>query len=275
MKPILFSTPMVQAILDGRKTMTRRVVKNKDIINHWDCEDDGTPIAYIDQETGDRLSPTAPAPYQLNDILWVRETWRIGAWDYDRSAIAVDYMCGDYSRKEWLPVPDRERMDKYIIQSRADAKAARLEFDGYGEYQWLPGESPCRWRSSMFMPREAARIYLRVKEVRCERLQEITEEDAKMEGAPDCRPFECSTGIRPRTINCFIACSYRDGFSLLWNSLNAKPKPQYKTVNGKRQIISYISYPWEDIQETREFRGKPWHVCGNPWVWVYTFKRED
>lgn len=50
-KPILFNTDMVRAILDNRKTVTRRVVKDKDIINAWDCEEDGTPIAFIEQAT--------------------------------------------------------------------------------------------------------------------------------------------------------------------------------------------------------------------------------
>lgn len=61
-KPILFNTEMVRSILDGRKSQTRRAVKDKDIINSWDCESDGTPIAYVDQSTGDRYLPTARAP---------------------------------------------------------------------------------------------------------------------------------------------------------------------------------------------------------------------
>ena len=75
MKPMLFNTEMMRAILEGRKTVTRRIIKNKDIINGWDCETDGVPTAYIDQTTGDSYPPTAPAPYHPGDILWVRETW--------------------------------------------------------------------------------------------------------------------------------------------------------------------------------------------------------
>lgn len=74
-KPILFNTKMVRAILNGEKTQTRRAVKDKDIINNWDCESDGTPIAYVDQSTGDRYPPTAPCPYSPGDVLWVRETY--------------------------------------------------------------------------------------------------------------------------------------------------------------------------------------------------------
>ena len=58
MKPILFNTQMVRAILDGRKTVTRRVIKNKDIINAWDMELDGRPIDFNVPKTGYRLPPT-------------------------------------------------------------------------------------------------------------------------------------------------------------------------------------------------------------------------
>src|SRR5690554_250358 len=75
MKSIIFSTPMVQAILDGRKTQTRRVIKDKDITNNFDVDVDGSAYAYINPETGDSYPPTAIAKYQVGDILWVRETW--------------------------------------------------------------------------------------------------------------------------------------------------------------------------------------------------------
>lgn len=74
MKPILMNTEMVRAILDGRKTVTRRVI-GKDISNAFDCEYNGTAITYIDKKTGDHFRATAPCKYQRGDVLWVRETW--------------------------------------------------------------------------------------------------------------------------------------------------------------------------------------------------------
>jgi len=104
-------------------------------------------------------------------------------------------------------------------------------------------------RPSIFMPRWASRITLEITSLRAERLQEISWDDLVKEGVGD----------------------YRDSkynFTHLWDSLNAKPKPHY--VKG--EIAFYESYPWEDIQETRTYRGKPWYVHGNPWVWVMGYK---
>ena len=58
-------------------------------------------------------------------------------------------------------------------------------------------------------------------------------------------------------------------FASLWDSINAKPKPCYR----EKEITHYESYPWEDIQETTEYRVKPWHVMGNPWNWRVEFER--
>lgn len=160
-RPILFSGPMVRAILEGRKTMTRRVVK-PDIVNGLDiCRIDG-PIAYIDWETGDSYAPSDVAPYQPGQTLWVRETWaRVSDW------ADVDPAVGLY--------------DGYIY--RAD---------------WGCDESP-KWRLSIHMPRSAARLFLRVTNVRLERLQEISDEDAVKEG-----------------------CADLAGFRAVWDALNAK-----------------------------------------------------
>lgn len=129
MKGIHFPSPvadeMVRAILEGRKTVTRLVVKDRDIINAWDCEQDGTPIAYIDPHTGDSYPPTALCRYQPGDILYVRETFLKYAWEY---------------------------------VYKASAKQPEL-WNGM-------------WRPSIHMPRDAARIFLLVTDVRVERLQD-------------------------------------------------------------------------------------------------------
>ena len=78
-RPILFRGEMVRAILEGRKTMTRRVVK-KDISNQFDIDVDNTVAAYINQSTGDSCNPVEICPYgNIGDKLWVRETWGVGS----------------------------------------------------------------------------------------------------------------------------------------------------------------------------------------------------
>jgi hypothetical protein len=193
-KPILFSTPMVQAILDDRKTQTRRVIKDKDIINRFDIDVDGKPIAYIDQETGDSYPPTAIAKYQVGDILWVRETW------------------------------SKDENGEYVYRTNY----------GTTEDDSFP-PSMFKWKPSIHMPREAARIFLRVTNVRVERLQEITPKDAWEEGCRIGNFFPWEKHIPELQQQC------RDIlFKSLWDGLNAK-------------------------------RGYGWDT--NPWVWVIEFER--
>jgi|GEM_PF-138608 len=147
-KPIIFSTPMIRAILEGKKTQTRRVI-DKDISNKFDIENDGkTVIAWTHPDTGDHFEPTCPAKYKVGDVLWVRETW----------AKKHPMMCEDTS---FLYKADNE---------------------DYSDWKSEKGES-FAWRPSIYMPREAARLFIKVTGVRVERINEITEEDAKAEGA--------------------------------------------------------------------------------------------
>lgn len=140
--PILFNTDMVRAILDGRKTVTRRVV-DVDISNQFDVEHDRkTVLAYIDQETGDSYAPTKICRYQPGDTMYVRETWYKGL---NRILYKANY----------------SENEKFYENGK---------------------EIQIKWRPSIHMPKEAARIWLKVKDVRVERLQEITVEDVQHEG---------------------------------------------------------------------------------------------
>lgn len=110
-----------------------------------------------------------------------------------------------------------------------------------------------RWRSPIHLPRKWSRITLLLTDVRVGRIQSISNEDAVAEGIGT--PMD-------------MRYAATDGFRPLWDSINAEPKP----VHQDGQIVAYISFPWEDIQETRQHCGKPWYVHGNPWVWALTFK---
>jgi hypothetical protein len=205
MKSILFNTEMVKAIIDGKKVVTRRVVK-KDIVNQFDCEADGTPIAFIQQSTGDHFKATDPCRYQVGDILYVRETW-----------------------EEWT--------DGYAYKI-PDPQAA---------YNY-PASFIGKWKPSLHMPKEAARIFLRVKDVRIEKLQDITVEQAKKEGAfHSCSMCTHWNDYCGQNVTHAHDCKI-DGiapeFPMLWDS----------TIDMKNH---WMDYSWS----------------ANPWVWVISFER--
>ncbi len=202
----------------------------------------------------------------VGDHLWVRETWRIVGW-HEGMPYSIEYQAdgktleapGDSSNY------DEDKYLQYWIDCTDDCiKAGFAEPEG-DEYFDFHGEKvPTRQRPSIFMPRWASRILLEITNVRVERVQDISEEDAMAEGF--------SKNLEP------LFESAIEWYRQLWNSINAKPKPVYKTKNlfGIVKIIDhYESYPWEDVHETREFRGKPWIIIGNPWVWVIEFKKVE
>lgn len=179
-RPILFSGPMVKALLDGRKTQTRRIAK----VTDQNCK-----AGFISPLAGH--APRRPAehisycPYgKPGDRFWVKETWRVGAWDQDQGFIAVDYRADGYARQEWLDPDDPDVFEKLWIESSDEASDAEVPYDSNGEYHWKPGEAPTKWRPSIFMYRWASRITLELTGVRVERLQDISEADALAEGYP-------------------------------------------------------------------------------------------
>ncbi len=167
MKPILFNTDMVRRLLDGTKTVTRRVVKPP-IMNTIVTPPIQSPAksgmwAFYGEDGLRR------APYRPGDVLYVRETW------------------GCYCQN-W-----RE----------AERFCYRADFSRYATCYTINGivcDFP-KWCPSIHMPKEAARIFLRVKDVRVERLQEITEDGAFAEGAQTTATFQ----------------STRDVFRDMWN----------------------------------------------------------
>ena len=221
-KPILFNTEMVQAILDGRKTVTRRVVKPQPKGGH-------TVLDYDDEaHTADILcgngglggvfrdwAETVKAPCWLGDTLWVRETFRVDYLSNIPGSGRIRYKAGGY-------MDIRFSSERYDMMRRAQRK---------------PG-----WRPNENMPREAARIFLRVTDVRVELLQEITEDGAKAEGAVKSYPYtDPETGKTAFVLD--EKGTYRSGFSHIWD----------RTIKLKDRV----SFCWEST----------------PWVWVIEFER--
>lgn len=205
-RPIIFSAPMVRAILDGRKTQTRRTVKIQhplDLPNYYAtgrtlCELENQPGAWMEFRhtsqddpcfTGSPAAFLLKCPYgQPGDRLWVRES-------------TEEYCAGSVSLS-------RYRADgAFVLYSGCDDPA----FNGSIAH-W---NYPRRVRPSIHMHRWASRILLEITDVRVERLQDISEEDAASEGAP------CELGRLEGAILGSQA-SYRKGFIRLWESINGE-----------------------------------------------------
>lgn len=122
----------------------------------------------------------------MGDELYIKEVWRVGAWDEDTGIIWIDYKADNYSRQDGVVVPSLystgKEFQRLWEQSCEDAEAAGVKPDADGQHHWEMGNSPCRWRSPMFMPQWAARRYFVLTRVWQEHLQDITEQDALAEG---------------------------------------------------------------------------------------------
>ncbi|KAA8483745.1 hypothetical protein BDE36_1791 [Arcticibacter tournemirensis] len=194
--PILFSTPMVLALLDGRKTMTRRT-RGLEVINEraWAYEysnDDKAVLLgddnqrkkvifrnYYPQEI-DLLFKTATCPYgNQGDLLWVRENFQPLGWtDSDDSEFIIKYKADASERRGYFE--DTEREEKYIkwVFDEMEKKHIKLNNDG----SWKGKKCPLKNRPAIHMFKDFSRIWLQVKSIRVERLNRISMDDARAEG---------------------------------------------------------------------------------------------
>lgn len=202
-KPILFNTDMVRAILDGRKSCTRRICKDANEYTVPDMEfynaDRRTYAVYnfVDKEHMEQLSTAErTCPICTGDILYVRETWKEAPKGY--------YYYEDWQRNDIADIT--------------------------------------KWKPSIHMPKEAARIWLKVMNVRVERLQEITSEQAKREGI---QYDECPTGFTWKQETDMHNC--------------------YTTPIGAMQAL------WNSTIKKSDLDRYGWDA--NPWVWVIEFER--
>ena len=213
-RPILFTGPMVRAILDGRKTVTRRLVTGHDVIEE---RDDGTPWPYYTTWShGDDGSPWQACPYGVpGDRLWVRETWRYHDWTNDGLPWIAYAADGCHRLCESIPDEWSDRVED-VWATLSDQKNTAI--DGVARDR--------RWRPSIFLPRWASRLTLDVVRVQVERLQAITEEDANREGV------EYMDGLLDESDLCRVAkemgamaTDSRVWFACLWDRLNASRAP--------------------------------------------------
>ena len=193
-KPILFSTEMVQAILRGEKTQTRRLCK---FGKAYDIFHDGKH----EVEAEETIENILPCKYKVGDILWVRETW--------------------HPKRHSFPI------------------GLPYEYKATAKEDGNPTDEP--WKPSIFMPKEACRIFLKLKSIRIERINDISENDSLQEGI---QPFTKDNNIFKHGL---------DGWE--WQSMTKYAKEAYKIL-------------WQKINGE-----KSW--AENPWVFVYEFERTE
>lgn len=220
-KPILFNTEMVRAILDGRKTCTRRICKDANEYTVPDMEfynaDKRTYAVhnFADKKHTEQLSiAERTCPICPGDVLYIRETWE----HFDCCCCEGDEHGNCYQEPQ-----------QNVLNKSYGCYMYRATDEIYGDARWHP---------SIHMPKEAARIWLKVTDVRVERLQDVTEDGAKAEGAIDNRGFIHSPENEYDRIH-----TARDHFIKIWNS----------TI--KKSDID--RYGWD----------------ANPYVWVIEFER--
>jgi hypothetical protein len=208
--PILYKTEMVRAILDGRKTKTRRMNGLKEINenpNDWGIARNNMDgyISFCNNKTFEIICIKSPFG-QPGDLLWVRETF-------------ADLKGMGFSKDDF---PN-------LISYKANCKSESLE---------IAKEYGVKWKAPIFMPKTACRLWLKITDIRIERLQDITEEDAIEEGVT--RDVWIRNGISTN-FEPDSGLNYRQGFKILWDSINKK------------------THSWET----------------NPWVWVVEFERVE
>ncbi len=208
-KPILFNTEMVQAILGGRKSCTRRLVKYEPQ-GYFEVNENPVYIYDTDWNQG-RIKP----PYQPSDILYVRETFIQAA-----------------AHIFWYKADDKPWMSKGL-----------------------------RWKPSIHMPKEAARIWLKVTDVRVERLQEITEVQAQAEGI---RGYSKDGNLYKYAVT--------DDW---WIDFHNKHRKSFFGgtwwQDMPRTAREAFSYLWNSTIKKSDLDRYGWDA--NPWVWVIEFER--
>jgi hypothetical protein len=240
--PILFSTEMVQAILDGRKTMTRRVIKTPNTFKPWNANindaydsiqsDDKGEVSFL--VAGDQgWTDWSKCPYgKVGDVLWVRESWMI---------LDTEVCDSEIFDKDGFPTDEYQIQVSYKDGIRKWCKVSEEFYDRMNEKIDFFEQEGERWSPSIHMPKSACRIFLKITNIRVERLQDITDKDA------------ISEGIQEFTKDNTVLKYGLDGWN--WSEMPRKAKDGFlklwESINGKESLNS------------------------NTWVWVIEFEKID
>lgn len=219
---MIFNAEMVRAILDGRKTQTRRPVKFPVHDKNLGCELAGNELAG-ELSAGNYLNSAFGKP---GDRIWVREAFRV----HSRATDVATLVYKASERNSWTE--QTHRVPVAVCNKPA---------------------TPEKWTPSLHMPRWASRILLEITDVRVERLNAISEEDAQREGV--------HTEVWDQTV---VARNYaaRDEFFQFWS----EDMPHYVEMN--QLYRSSFRSLWESIYGEESWKA-------NGWVWVISFKRVE
>lgn len=193
-RPILFSGPMVRALLEGRKTQTRRIIHPQPIIDVrgemlWNSN--RGPVEYLTRVGAKYWCKHG----HIGDLLYVRETWVPNEPMRFRENKGYCRTTGQFA--------DAVYQDAINL---IGGITYRADYDGAGL------DDDVRWNSALHLPRWLSRLTLRITDVRVQRLQDISEEDARAEGAV--------AAIAGHVAFQGPIESYRRGFSILWDGIN-------------------------------------------------------
>lgn len=244
-KPILFNTEMVRAILDGRKTCTRRLVKPQPDEKHT------YPLGFVTDSTEKKKAGCfgfgideyggsiqyAKPPYQPGDILYVRETWQ--CWRAHRYEATADirFRAGGDDVRLQFANGNTDSID-------------RLDYDTF-VHKWFSHNG--EWKPSLFMPKVAARIWLKVTHVRVERLQEIDEDGVFDEGFKFKPPCLTRVSADGHTCDFYGPCMS----SIKYCDMTMGELFGRELWNRTIKKSDIDRYGWD----------------ANPWVWVIEFER--
>lgn len=250
-RTILFSAPMVRAILEGRKTVTRRPIKHQPFDLSWSRRDHRFEYVSGHAENGDEVDGfwayttrsggkwEAKCPYgQPGDRLWVRETWGVISHDFDQQGNAIDWE------------PDRPAKAVREMRFGRGYYSGHVVYAADGLCEWAGdedggGDPRSAWKRSIHMPRVASRLLLEVTDVRVERLQDG-------EGETDFESRYVAEGIH--------RIHHGDG-EHYYHPFRSEPGPGNwaDPFDAWREL-------WVSINGANS-----WNA--NPWVWVVEFKQ--
>jgi hypothetical protein len=224
---MIFNGEMVRSILDGRKTQTRRPVKFPVLDKNLGCELAGNELAG-ELSAGNYLNSAFGKP---GDRIWVRETWGVVSHAFSEDGLMID----------WVPDRPATAIHEMLFGNGYYSGYAIYAVDGdftWGDDDGYEDGRSC-WKPSIHMPRAASRILLEITDVRVERLNAISEEDAEAEG-----------------IDMEALYDSQDCYDCIANH----------NMTGRPTVTGAFKYLWESIYGEEGWKS-------NPWVWVIEFKR--